>query len=96
MQVKWLKKFLVYQSIALSISTILRELRKPNVILIRWNLFLNQCATEKQGQRQVCRAMDRGPRTLSKTADANLDCAFVETALVFVVPKIGGAPGPPL
>ena len=32
-----------------------------------------------------------GPRTPSKTADANLDCAFVENALVFVAPKIGRA-----
>ena len=50
--------------------------------------------TERQGHRQVCRTRRGGPRTLSRTTDANLDCAFVETALVFVVPKIG-KPRPP-
>ena len=30
------------------------------------------------------------PRTPSKKADANLERAFVENALIFVVPKIGG------
>ena len=44
--------------------------------------------TEKQGHRQVCRARYGGPRTASRTTDTNLDCAFVENALVFVVPKI--------
>ena len=29
----------------------------------------------------MCCARHRGPRTQSKTADANLDCAFVENAL---------------
>ena len=33
-----------------------------------------------------------GPRTLSRTADANLDCAFVEKP-VFVVPKKGDCLG---
>ena len=51
--------------------------------------------TEKQGHRQVCRARRRGPRTPSKTAYANLDCAFVKNALVFVSSKIGRA-CPPL
>ena len=37
--------------------------------------------TEIQGHRQVCRARRGGPRTLSLTTDANLDCAFVENAL---------------
>ena len=32
-----------------------------------------------------------GPRTPSRTTDANLDCAFVENSLVFVFPKIGRA-----
>ena len=32
--------------------------------------------------------MPRGPRTLSRTSDADLDCAFVENALPFVAPKI--------
>ena len=35
-----------------------------------------------------------GPRTTSRTTDANLDCAFVENALVYVVPKIGWAWAP--
>ena len=33
-------------------------------------------------------------RTLSKSADANLDCAFVENALLFVVLKFGRALAP--
>ena len=31
-------------------------------------------ATEIQGHRQVCRGRHEGPRTLSITTDANLDC----------------------
>ena len=50
--------------------------------------------TEIQGHRQVCRARRGGPRTPSRTTDANLDCAFVENALLFVVPNIGGARAP--
>ena len=41
----------------------------------------------------MCHARCGGPRTLSRTTDANLDCAFVEKTLVFVVPNIEG-PGP--
>ena len=37
------------------------------------------------------RARRRGPRTLSRITDANLDCAFVENAL-----KIGRALAPPV
>ena len=38
---------------------------------------------------QVCRARRRGSAiALSRTIDANLDCAFVENAQVFVVPNI--------
>ena len=37
----------------------------------------------------MCRARRRGPRVPSRTTDANLDCAFVENALLFVVLKIG-------
>ena len=33
-------------------------------------------------------------RTLSRTANANIDCVFVENALVFVVPKTGWARAP--
>ena len=41
------------------------------------------CPREKQGHRQVCRAKRRGPRTLSKTTDANLDCArLLKTHLI--------------
>ena len=40
------------------------------------------------------RARHKGPRTPSRTTDANVDCAFVENALVFVVPKIGWAQAP--
>ena len=35
----------------------------------------------------MCRARRGGPRTPSRTTDANLDCTFVENALVFVAPK---------
>ena len=54
---------------------------------------------ENQVHRQVCCAKREGPRTLSRTTDAKLICAFVENALrTFVVPKIGTAwtPLPPL
>ena len=47
--------------------------------------------TEKQGHRQVCHARRGGPRTASRTIDANLDCAFIKNALVFVASKIGRA-----
>ena len=33
-----------------------------------------------------------GPRTLSRTTDANLDCAFFEIGLLSVVLNIGRAP----
>ena len=42
--------------------------------------------TEIQGHLQVCRARRGGPRTPSKIADANLDCAFVENALFYTDP----------
>ena len=35
---------------------------------------------------KVCRAKREGPRTLSRTADANLNCAFVENALFYTDP----------
>ena len=38
----------------------------------------------------MCRGRRAGPRT----TDTNLDCAFVENALVFVVPKMGVARAP--
>ena len=39
----------------------------------------------------VRRARRGGPRTPSRTSNANLDSAFVENALVYVVAKNGGA-----
>ena len=40
----------------------------------------------EQGHRQVCRAIQVGPRTLSKTADANLDGVFVKKHRFFTAP----------
>ena len=40
----------------------------------------------------MCRARRGGPRTPSTTTDANLDCAFVGIALLFVVLEIGRGP----
>ena len=44
-----------------------------------------------------CAALgELGPRALSRTTYANLDCPFAECALVFVVPKKWEIPrGPP-
>ena len=42
----------------------------------------------------MCRARRGGPRTPSRPTYANLDCAFVENALIFVVLKIGRARAP--
>ena len=42
--------------------------------------------TEIQGHRQAWRARHGGPRTLSTTTDANLDCAFIENALFLTDP----------
>ena len=47
-------------------------------------------------EQQRCRARPRGLSTLSRTADANLDCTLVENILVFVVPHIGSMHPPPL
>ena len=38
---------------------------------------------ETQGHRHLCCARRRGPRTQSKTADTNLDCAFFESVLFY-------------
>ena len=35
------------------------------------------------------------PRTPSRTKNAKLDFGFINGALVFVVPKLGGPLGPP-
>ena len=39
--------------------------------------------TEKQGYCQVCHARVGDPRTASRTADTNLDRAFIENALAY-------------
>ena len=39
----------------------------------------------------MCCARRGGPRTPSRTIDANHDSAFVDNAIVFVVPNIGGS-----
>ena len=44
--------------------------------------------TDIQGDRQVWRARRGGPRTPSTTIDANLDCAFVENALIYTDPRL--------
>ena len=45
--------------------------------------YVASVTIEMQGCRQVCLARRRGPSTQSKTVDANLDCAFVQNALVY-------------
>ena len=45
--------------------------------------------TQIQAHSQVCPTRRWGPRTLSRTTDANLDYAFVENTLHSVVPNIG-------
>ena len=50
--------------------------------------------TETQGHYQVCRARCGGPRTPSRTTDANLDSAFVKNAFVLNVLKVWGARAP--
>ena len=45
----------------------------------------------------MCRISRGCLRTLSsRTAEGNLDCVFVENALLFFVPKVGRAQPPPL
>ena len=50
---------------------------------IRLALCIASGTAEKHGHRQVCRARRRGPRTPSRTTDANLDCVFVENKLIY-------------
>ena len=57
-------------------------LPEPSTRLIRY--FRNKRGLRTPSGRRG------SPRTSSRTADANLDCAFVENALVFVVPNKGG------
>ena len=40
----------------------------------------------------MCRAGSGGPSTLSRTTDANLDCAFVENALFSLIPIYENSP----
>ena len=49
---------------------------------------------DNQGYFNVYRGRRVGPRTTSITIDANLDCAFGEYPLVFVVLKLGGLSSP--
>ena len=45
---------------------------------------------ELKRYKDIVRCVALGVEVLSRTSDANLDCAFVENALVFIVPKLGG------
>ena len=54
--------------------------------LPRLRLMHASGTAEIQGHCQVWRARRGGPRTLSTTADTNLDCAFVENALFYINP----------
>ena len=57
-------------------------------------VLLPERIKENQGHRHVCRARRGGPRTPSRTTEANLDCAFVENALVSIFPNFGWARAP--
>ena len=48
--------------------------------------FVASGPTANQGHRKACRARRRGPRTLSKIADANLDCTMVANPLLHTDP----------
>ena len=48
--------------------------------------FSLDSSTEIQGHSHVFRASHRVPETQSRTADANLDCVFVENALFYTDP----------
>ena len=48
---------------------------------------------EIQGHHQVCCARGKGPKTSSRTTDANRDGAFFESAFLFVVQNIVAPPG---
>ena len=52
----------------------------------RLTLCIAYRTTEKQGRCKVCHARHWGLKTLSRTADANLDCAFVENELFYTNP----------
>ena len=48
--------------------------------------YVASVTIEMQGRRQVCLARRQGPRSPSKTVDANLDCAFEKYALFYTDP----------
>ena len=52
--------------------------RRPSRALASPPALLPELQRVKQGHSQVCRARRGGSRTLSKTTDANLDCASAE------------------
>ena len=72
--------------------------RRPTRTL-NLNSFVPSGSTEIQGRRHKwCGTLGPDvptPRTLSRIAEANLDCASVEKALVFIDPKIGPWPSLP-
>ena len=55
----------------------------------RLALCVASSTTKTQVHGQVCRIRREGPRTLSRKAYPNLDCAFVENKQVSVAQKIG-------
>ena len=61
-----------------SVSDLWRSLNLCLINVSSWTL-------EILGHHQVCHAKCEGPRTPPNTADANLDCAFVENAIFFTL-----------
>ena len=57
-----------------------QTLDSPRALLPELQRYKNNC--------QVWRARRGGPRTLSTTTDANLDCAFIENALLYTDPRL--------
>ena len=60
----------------------------------RVTLCIASGTTEKHGHCQVGCTTRKGPMAASTTTGEKLDCAFVENALLFFVPKIGGTWAP--
>ena len=78
---------------SLTLEGVFELTQRPSRALNSPRVLLPELHRNKDTVRcQVCLARRGGPMTQSTTADANLDCAFVENALVFAVPNIGGAP----
>ena len=62
---------------------------KISVLALKYQSLLDHIeCTEIQGHHQVWRARRGGPRTSYRTTDANLDCAFVENALIYTDPQM--------